>query len=1036
MSKQDYMNPKAIHNNRLAPRTQLTPFQDIEGAIKGFSGASEFYKQLNGNWQFKYCENISFAYDEYLFPEFSDDLWDSIPVPSNWQMHGYDIPHYTNVRYPIPYDPPYVPDENPVCCYRKEFFIGEDWVDKKIHITFDGVDSFFELYINGEEVGFSKVPHMPSEFDITEHLKAGKNLVALKVYKLSDGTYLEDQDMWRLSGIFRDVYLTAYNEAMLYDISIKTVLSFKDAVLEIDAGIYNDSDKTKIEFVLIDNEMHEIAKSSQRLDVRDEIMDIDCRMDIISPSKWTAETPYLYKLIIGFYDKKDVLISAYALNIGFRKLEIKDSQFYVNGVPIKLFGANRHDTHYILGHTMPCDVLEEDVLLMKQNNFNCVRCSHYPTDTRFLDYCDKYGLYVVDETDLESHGDEVSGYALSSNPDWLDAYIDRAVRMVYRDRNHPSIIFWSMGNESGYGENHKKMIKVIKAIDDTRFIHYERAYDAPEVDIVSTMYPAAYESETPKDARIPSIEQEGKNMTDGRPYFMCEYMHAMGQGPGNIKEYWDLIWKYPRLLGGCAWEWVDHGILSTNDEDEEYFAYGGDFGDEPNDSVFCIDGLNTPLRTPHTALLEYKHVLRPVIGEPIDLKAGIISLKNRKFHSDASEIKAIWSVSLDGLTIKSGDFGRLDIEPQKTEQFSIGLPELDKCGDYRLNIEYSYRYDVKHAFSGYIIATEQFCLQEAKFNTAQKANMTLELYEDDYDISIVGEDFCVEFDLYKGVMTSYVYQDTELIKKGPEPNLFRALTDNDARHKDGRWIGMGEKWIDAGLDRLQHRCSNCTIDKIDEKTVKIKACIVSSPYTTMPVCKTDVTYIVHGDGTINIEFAFDVNGNIHNHELEHIPRLGSRWILPLNIDNVQYYGKGPHENYADKKEGTIISLYEGSVDDMHEEYIHPQENGARQETTLMSMCDILGIGLLFSCEDGFSFSAHHYMDESLHKADHTYDLKNEDLTCLNIDYAHDGLGSNSCGPGALKKYWLTPGKKTLSYSIRPFSKGIHSFFDRGRSVPK
>lgn len=1030
MKQYDYMNPQAIHRNRLAPRAQLIPYADEAQAMDCTPGQSPNYRPLNGRWMFAYHDDPTQVDPQCMDATYDDQDWDDVPVPCNWQMLGYDIPHYTNVRYPIPYDPPYVPDDNPVGCYRKHFTMGDEWTEKDVHITLEGVDSFYYLYVNGLEVGFSKVPHMPSEFDITPYLVSGDNVVSLKVYKLSDGTYLECQDMWRLSGIFRDVYLTAHSKSALVDMWNRTTFDseYKDAQLMIDTSVQNAAPGMHIVFKLMDDQGLLVQETQQALSSSNDLQTMQTVMNVQSPKHWTAETPNLYTLLAVIQDGEGQIVDCYSQTVGFRQVEIRGVELFVNGASVKLMGVNRHDTHYILGHTMPLDVLEQDVVLMKQNHFNCVRTAHYPTDSRFLDLCDQYGLYVIDETDLESHGDNVTDYALSSNPDWKAIYVDRVERMVYRDRSHPSIIFWSMGNESGYGDNHKAMIEATRALDDSRYIHYERAYDAPEVDVVSTMYPTVCAEEGTRSEH-PSIEEEGQNATDGRPYFMCEYIHAMGQGPGNIQEYWDMIWKYPRLIGGCAWEWVDHGIL-TFEGDEPYFAYGGDFGDQPNDSVFCIDGLNDPERNPHTGLLEYKHVLRPVVSDAVDLQQGKVRLTNRLFHSDASMIRCIYSVTCDGKTVTSGDLDVLDIAPQASRDYTLDLPALP-AGDCQLNLIYTYRYDMDFASAGFPVAREQYALQGAAFAGLHAGSTGMTVEQDEHTVRIKGSQFDMVFNTYTGQMTSYRYQDMEMLEAGPRPNLWRALTDNDARFGEGKWYGMGDTWIQAGLDKLQHRCATCAVEEGDD-CVTIRAEVISSPYITAPVCSTVTTYGVYADGSVRVQYDFDVASKIGNLDIPHLPRLGSRWLLSNALDQVDYYGYGPYENYPDKMQSNYVDLFSCTVDDLHEEYIHPQENGARQGTTLLAVTNLLGMGLLFSSETGFSFNAHHYTDEALHAAKHTYDVEDEELTCVNIDYAHGGLGSNSCGPGPLKQYWLTPGQKTLAYMVRPFSKGIHKIFRHGR----
>lgn len=1026
-----YMNPAVTGVGREAPRATLFPYHSLESACTGARGSSEYYHQLNGWWRFHYAANPSLVPEGFESPDFLAAEWDMIPVPCNWQMLGYDKPHYTNIRYPIPYDPPYVPDDNPVGCYRKEFVLPEAWSGRRVLLTFEGVNSCFDLWVNGEEVGFSKVPHMPAEFDITDLVEPGANLIAVCVYKWSDGTYLEDQDMWRLSGIFRDVYLTSEEPDRLRDVFVRTDLDaeYRDATLRVQGSIrsHGDGRAAGVRLELFDSAWNPVCEDTLRMDLPDdgETM-FEHSFAVKSPKKWTAETPALYPLIITLVDRRNRPITFYRVDVGFRVVEIRGAELLVNGVPVKLMGANHHDTHYKLGHSVPLEVLEKDVAMMKRCNFNCVRTSHYPPDPRFLDLCDRYGLYVVDEADLESHGDSISSFALSSDPAWEKAFVDRAERMVYRDRNHPSILFWSMGNESGYGSNHKAMIRAVRALDDTRFIHYEGAYDAPEVDVVSVMYPTLNREERGEQKRL-SLEEEGQNTADGRPFFMCEYIHAMGNSPGNIREYWDMIWRYPRLIGGCAWEWVDHGIL-VEEDGKRHFAYGGDFGDKPNDGAFCIDGLMSPERKPHSGLIEYAKVIQPVAVSAIDLAAGRVSIMNRRFHTDLTDLNGIWQLTRDGHEVTSGNLGLLEIGPGETWEYTLPLPPAQPEGDWRLNFVFTQRADTLWAPMGFQVASEQLVVATCPPGREKKALPSLSVETEDSEVLVWGEEVALCFDMRLGTLTAYEYQDMPLIDAGPRPSLWRAPTDNDARM-------MEKEWRAVGLDSLGHRVASCGWEQPSPSVVRFTAEIVSAPASTRPVCVTRTTYTVYGDGSLLVEYDFDVPRQATSGPMPHLPRLGSRWLLTGALDRVLYYGRGPHENYADKKESAFIGLFGGEVSDLHEEYVRPQENGAHQDTQFVAFHDVLGLGIQFCGLDGFSFTAHNYTDEDQDAAEHAHELKERDFVCVNIDFAQGGLGSNSCGPLPLRRYRLEPGRHSLRYMVRPFSRGIHDPFDRARRLP-
>jgi len=617
----DWQNPNLLHIGREEPRASLIPYQNVRAALRNDRGASDCYRLLNGEWDFHYSAS-GIVPEDFQEPDYSlDGSWDTLSVPSNWQMHGYDVPHYTNVNYPIPFDPPFVPDENPVGCFRRWFTLSEKWADRQVFLNFDGVNSAFYVWVNGEFVGFSKVAHMPSEFDITPHLVSGENLIAVLVYKWSDGTYLEDQDFWRLSGIFRDVYLLGVPKTHIRNIIARPVLddTYTDGTLnlEIEAVNYGtQAEELTLCAELLDENRLSVQKTELPLTLPcDGPTSVSLRQVVKNCKKWTAETPNLYTLLVSL--KKDgKVIEVQRVNVGFKKIEIKNRQLYVNGVSVKIRGVNRHDTHCELGHVTPMEALVRDVELMKKCNVNTVRTSHYPNDPRWLDLCDKYGLYVIDETDLECHGCAHLGVdgcfnTLSNDPTWEAAYVDRAERMVRRDINHPSIIMWSLGNESGFGCNHFAMRERILEIDASLPIHYEGEWANAELndakkwvsDVKSVMYPP-----------VEKLAEEGvrPEEEDPRPYFMCEYAHAMGLGPGSLKEYWETVYAHDRLIGGCVWEWVDHGILCMNEDGEEYYVYGGDFGEQPNDGIFCVDALNYPDRTPHTGLWSLKKALEPV----------------------------------------------------------------------------------------------------------------------------------------------------------------------------------------------------------------------------------------------------------------------------------------------------------------------------------------------------------------------------------------------------------------------------------------
>lgn len=1006
----DWQNPAVLHINREDPRAQLIPYQCVETAMIGDRGLSEQYRLLNGSWDFYYAADGR-APEEFYDEDYAILGWTELPVPANWQMHGFDIPQYTNVNYPIPCDPPHVPDENPVGCYRRWFTLPEAWAGRQVFLNFDGVNSAFYVWVNGKLAGFSKVAHMPAEFDITELLHEGENLIAVKVFKWSDGTYLEDQDFWRLSGIFRDVYLLGVHKAHIRDIQLRATLEneYKDGCLDAQAEIRNyDAAARHLEIetrILRDGALIKSFVSEETVGAGE-----TCRHRIAYTAEncrtWTAETPNLYTLLMILKSESGIL-EVQRVDFGFKSVEIRDQQLFINGKSIKLKGVNRHDTHTELGHVTPMESMIRDAELMKQHNINTVRTSHYPNDPRWLELCDRYGLYVIDEADLECHGMAVidDWSRLSDSPEWTAAYVDRMVRMVRRDLNHASIIMWSLGNESGYGRNHKAMKAAALEIDDTRPIHYEGDYteDTETSDVKSTMYPS-----------VERLIEEGKKDSP-KPYFMCEYAHAMGLGPGSLKEYWDAIYASRRLIGGCVWEWVDHGLHTSTEDGVEYYAYGGDFGDEPNDSNFCVDALNYPDRTPHTGLIEYKKVLEPVKFELVDAEKGVVKARNLYDFISLDHLDAVWRLVSEGEQTAQGRLDLSGVAPGGEKMLEIGY-ELPAAGENFLEIEVSEAFETLWAERGHQVCFAQLPLpsQVSVYRYPTERMEPLEMMEDEDFLEIRGENFSVRFDRECGVMDSWIIEGSEMLMEGPLTNVWRAPTDNDVYQK--------EKWKRVGLDRLQSRMTEFEAEQIGESRVDVRMEWVHSAYTVAPCLKSGMTFSIFGNGDIRLTTRFVPLG-----ELPYLPRLGVQLHLNGNLDRVMWYGRGPHENYPDMQESARIGQYAARVEELHEPYVRPQENGARGGIRCLAVTDILGAGFMVIGEktrpEGFSFTAHDYTDQALDAAQHTFELKPMDLTVLSLDYRQGGLGSNICGPEPQEKYQLKLEKEeSFTLMFRPYNR--------------
>ena len=1002
----DWQNPDVIQIGREKNRATLFPYLNEKQAEKMQRALSPFYTCLNGSWDFYYAED-GVCPEDFFALDYDVSDWDALDVPGNWQMSGYGIPQYTNVAYPIPLDPPFVPDDNPVGLYRRWIRLGEDIGDKRVYLNFDGVNSCFYVYVNGEEVGFSKVSHMPSEFDITDFVQPGDNLIAVKVFKWSDGTYLEDQDFWRLSGIFRDVYLLTVPTSHVRDVRCIATLknAYKDGSLQVECDVLG-FEGAEIEIKLYDGKTLIESKKQAACE------SVKANFTVKDVNKWNAEEPNLYYVNVLLI-KNNRILEVQRVRVGFKTVEIRDQQLFVNGVSIKLKGVNRHDTHSQLGHVTPMETLLRDVTLMKQMNVNCVRTSHYPNDPRLLDLCDEYGLYVIDETDLECHGaqhgkwvngDESNVYDFSNSPEWTKAYIDRAERMVMRDRNHASVIWWSLGNESYIGDNHEKMYDRIRELDPTRPIHYEGDRENHRAtDMVSVMYPA-----------VTTVIEEGKK-DDAMPYFMCEYGHAMGLGPGSFEEYWNAIYASRRLIGGRVWEWVDHGMEVLTEDGERYYAYGGDFGDTPNDGNFCVDALNYPDRTPHTGLLSLKHALRPV---RFTLNAdGSVTIKNTLGFVSLDRFNAVYRVLVDGISVESG---KIDLSgvPAGCEKTISGFYKMPDRGEAILEISVTEAFDTMWVRAGHEVVCDQMILKkEAEIEIVPANDMRpLTIDEDDMYLCVSGDDFDVWFDVRTGEMINWVASGNELIERAPRPNFFRARTDND--------IHVAKKWAQFQLDKpLGMRLMSLQVETVSAGCVRVTVRHKLSPCSHRPLIETETKYTIFGNGDIRVETEYTPLTD----KLPPLAKIGVQMVLPAAYDRLIWYGRGMGESYPDIKMHAPIGLYESLVDDTHEPYVRPQENGAHADTRAFAVTDNLGMGIMVINEkalgDGLSFTAHDYTDEDLHEATHTPELESAEATILSIDFAQGGIGSNICGPEPMDQYKLFLNKPTVfSFVMRPFNR--------------
>lgn len=1007
---EDWEDPSVFARNSETPRAYSIPYSSLGSALENERRESDFFKLLSGSWRFLLVDSPYLVPEDFWEIDFDCGDWSEIEVPCNWQLEGYGRPHYTNVDYPFPLDPPFVPDENPTGLYRRKFLIPSGWNDREVFLRFDGVDSSFYLWINGEKIGYFQGSRLSTEFDVTSYLREGGNVIALQVMKWSDGSYLEDQDMWWLSGIFRDVYLVSAPQAHMRDYKVNTELDseYRDAVLKVRAEIENygkeNFESLGLELRLMDEEQavvaeHQVEGISVRAKGNEEVA---VEIEVDNPKKWSAEKPNLYNLIFILKDGCGERLEVKREEVGFRDVEVSGGNLLVNGEEITIKGVNRHDFDPGKGRTVPMEEMREDVLMMKRHNINAVRTSHYPNDPRFYSLCDRYGLYVIDETDLECHGFLASydGFYLGDDEEWEDAYVDRMERMVERDKNHPSIIAWSLGNESGFGENHVSMAERARELDSTRPIHYEPDLDQEVSDFIGPMY-----------THIDELEEMVKDESD-YPIILCEYAHAMGNGPGSLKDYWETFRKFDRIQGGLVWDWIDQGIRMEKNG-KEWFAYGGDFGDEPNDENFNINGLVFPDRTPSPGLREYKSVIQPLDVKPVDLKGGMVRVENRYDFRSLNHLKLTWNVEKNGGTLREGSVRLPELEPGESEVLEIPYGEFDRSdpGDeYFLDLSFSLKESVAWASEGHEVARSQLALPFGTSGSrisAPKEGTSFDVVENRRKIEVSSPVFDLEFDKVFGVVADAVYRDVGFIEEGPRLNFWRAPTDNDAVFKD--------KWTDFGLDSLESRVKSLESEKL-ENSLRIGLESRIAPPSLEVGFDVEQVYRIFGDGTIEIE-----NTILPDRDLPVLPKVGLQTVIPGAFREFSWFGRGPGENYVDSREASPVGRYSAPVEDLQTPYVRPQENGNRSDVRWVSVTNGRDTGIFATGKSLLSFSAHPYTTEDLEMADHIHEIPEKDSITLNLDHRHCGLGTGSCGPGPLEKYKLKPKKFEFRVLIRPFS---------------
>lgn len=994
--------------NRMPARAHFLTFPSKEKALLNNNRYTHAFKNLNGVWKFMFLDAPEYSPEGFFNSDFDVTKMDDITVPGNWQLQGYGKMHYSDLWYNFPINPPYVPTENPTGIYKRTFFVEESYRDKKIIIRFCGVDSAYHLWINGKEVGYSKVARNESEFDITDLIRVGEeNDVTVRVYQWSDGTYLEDQDMWWESGIFRDVELIGVPKDGINDYKVIADLDdeYKNGIFKVEAFL-RTTKEVNVTFELVDaGENTVFTKTVVAKEGKACIDEV-----IADVNHWTAETPYLYKLFMTVEDDGQI-IEVIPQNVGFRNIRLNGETFLVNGVAIKFKGVNRHDYSPQNGRVVSREEIEKDIILMKQFNINAIRTSHYPNSYYLYDLCDEYGMYLIAETDLECHGFELTGdYKwITDDPSWELAYVSRMTRMIERDKNHPAIIFWSLGNESAFGCNFRKMTDVAHEMDPTRLVHYEGDFDVESADVYSTMY--TWIENPKKPYLMKDIIEKSK-----KPHIHCEYCHAMGNGPGNLKDYQDLVYAHDKLQGGFVWEWFDHGIESFTESGEKYYRYGGDFGDDPSNKDFCIDGLIMPDRTPSPGLYEYKKVIEPITTTAVDIQKGIINLLSRYDFANLDRFNLVYKVMEDDVILQTGFMPVSSIEARANKDitlpYDLSTIKVKPGAHYYVNISYQLREDTSYASSGHELATAQFELPLYKEGIMVRPEGILNVEKEHTTLHVKGANFSLDFNLVNGNLMNIVRDGMQVLSKGPRLTLWRAPISND--------MEIIDKLKKVYFLHLEHEVVMNIDYHMEGNILKVEVDTINSTTNSAWHFKTKYVYTVCPSGDILIDVEGTPSGRV-DLAPDMLPRIGVSMHLDKSMEHVRYFGMGPGENYADSKEAAQMGLYANTVDGLFTNYVIPQENGNHMGCKWVSMTNDRGMGLLASTEGDFNFSASWYEDKDLDDAKHTCDLVKRDYIVFNVDYKQNALGTNSCGQWQLDKYRAKFEDFKLSFRLTPFN---------------
>ncbi len=1025
----DWENPKMFDQNKEKAHATLMPFRTVDEALTYQPQRSVFYKSLSGIWKFNWVQKPADRPVDFYKTDYDVSSWNEIPVPANWELQGYGIPIYVNHQYefsdykkPVspemkfvdniyPANPGKIPhDYNPVGSYRRTFTVPETWDGRQVYIQFGAVKSAFYLWINGQKVGYSQGSKTPAEWDITKYIKEGENVIAAEVYRWSDGSYLEAQDFWRISGIERDVYIYSTPKVRIRDFFAHADLDadYQNGLFSLEVDLDNHSEKLrsgnyKVEYQIFDANQYKIASDSEdaKINKKAEVK-LSFSQEIETPKKWTAETPNLYTLVLLLKNENNEVVETVSSKVGFRKIEIIDAVFCINGVPVTIKGVNRHEHDQFNGHVINEEAMLKEIALMKQFNINAVRTSHYPNCEKFYELCDEYGLYVTNEANIESHGMYYGEHSLAKKPEWTEAHVDRNMRMVERDKNHPCVIVWSMGNEAGDGEVFTEVYKAIKERDPSRPVHYERAIMGDNTDIYCPQYPG-----------VRTLENyASKHQT--KPFISSEYSHAMGNSNGNLVDLWEVFNrdKNDQLQGGYIWDWIDQALVKKADDGTEFWAYGGDYGENmPSDYNFVCNGIISADYTPHPAMWEVKYAYQNVKFEKVQ---GGVKITNLFDFIDLSDFEITWEFSKDGKVLNSGIFKDINLLPGESQIVQTeNKISFDDPGEYFTDFSVKLKSDRPFRKAGFEVAHEQIpsTIQFASTHEEENNTLSLKLSESDDDIKISGQNFEISFDRSSGTISSYEINGFELIQKGPQVNFWRPANDNDKGSQMLKRLGI---WREVSREVKPE-----TVEAFQSAENKI---YITAKYKLNKVNSTQtVVYNVTGDGIIEVTSTFKTTEK----ELPDLPRFGMRWEMPVNFDNLKYFGRGPHENYIDRNRSAFVGIYKSKVADQYFNYVRPQENGYKTDVRWFELRNENGVGLKITGSPTVGFSALHnpiedFDMETMDDYRHTNDIVKKDGVFICTDLIQMGVaGDNSWGARPYPQYSVPAKDYQFSFTIKP-----------------